>query len=304
MPDKKTIDSPLHSAAEDIRHAEDSSPLVDSPQSSSPAYRLAYNDRDFLLRDELRPIRLGLELTKPELTLQEHQIEHTVVIFGSARIPDPDTAATAVVAARRQLQRQPDSDRARRVLAQALRREHNSRYYQQARELAGLIASDDSVALHVVTGGGPGIMEAANRGAREAGAKTLGMNIVLPAEQRPNRYISPELCFRFHYFAMRKMHFLLRARALVVFPGGYGTLDELFETLTLVQTGKSRPMPVIMFGREFWQRLINFDVLVEEGMVTAEELALFQFVDTPAQAWQLIRDGNPALFGNGTVSEA
>lgn len=245
-------------AAEDRFHARhEEKPPHSEVQINSASYRLAFDDIDYLLADEQRPMRLLLELDKPETKLKARGIEHTVVIFGSARTQE------------------------------------SKPYYQQAKELAALISKksgcDECPDLHVVTGGGPGIMEAANRGASEAGYESIGLNIVLPHEQYPNAYITPELCFRFHYFAIRKMHFLLRARAIVAFPGGFGTLDELFETLTLVQTGKIEPLPILLFGREYWQRLINFDVLVEEGMVRPEDLEYFSFVDDVNEAWDIIR---------------
>ncbi|MBP6482872.1 MAG: LOG family protein, partial [Pseudomonadales bacterium] len=236
---------------------------------SGNAYRLAFTDTEFLLREELRPVRFQLELLKPDLIQQEHGIDSTVVIFGSARHASAEQAEAEVVAARGAAAARPRSASAKAALARAERRLHNSRYYEEARRLSALITRNsehiDGCRLVVVTGGGPGIMEAANRGAHEAGGKSIGLNIVLPMEQEPNPYITPELCFQFHYFALRKMHFLLRARALVAFPGGFGTLDELFEALTLIQTGKSTRVPVLLFGEEFWRRLIEFDLLVEEG---------------------------------------
>jgi len=271
---------------------------------SGNAYRLAFADTEFLLREELRPVRFQLELLKPDLIQQEHGIDSTVVIFGSARHVPAEQAAGEVAAARGALQASPRSPAAKAALARAERRLHNSRYYEEARKLGTLITrNSEHIAgcrLVVVTGGGPGIMEAANRGADEAGGKSIGLNIVLPAEQEPNPYITPELCFQFHYFALRKMHFLLRARALVAFPGGFGTLDELFETLTLIQTGKSTRVPVLLFGEEFWRRLIDFDLLVEEGNIAAEDLELFRYVESAEQAWQEIADfyslGCPGTF--------
>lgn len=265
--------------------------LVDTPQSRSSSYRLAYQDEEFLLRDELRPVRLQLELLKPELILHENHIESTVVIFGSARIRDPETAEAQLVSAQAEYGKNKKDpvlkqkvDIARRALA-------NSKYYTEARELGSLISSNTGKdMLVVITGGGPGIMEAANRGAHEAGIPSIGMNIVLPFEQAPNPYVTPELAFQFHYFAIRKMHLLMRAKALVAFPGGFGTLDELFETLTLIQTQKVGAIPVLLFGKEFWERVINFDVLVEEGMISAEDLDLFRYVETAAEAWEIISE--------------
>jgi uncharacterized protein (TIGR00730 family) len=257
----------------------------------SPSYRLAFQDPDFLLKDELRPVRLQLELLKPELALLEKKVESTVVIFGSARIPDPVVAAAELKAARKKLRHQPDDGSLKKALQFAERRLANSRYYEEARRLGNLIArNSNNRRLVVMTGGGPGIMEAANRGAYEAGALSIGMNIVLPFEQLPNPYITPELNFQFHYFAIRKMHLLMRAKSLVAFPGGFGTIDELFETLTLVQTGKVRKkIPVLLFGKEFWDRVIHFQTLVDEGTISEEDLGHFSYVDTAEEAWTVIK---------------
>ena len=278
------------SAADDVERArkeEASAQLM-----STSAYRLAYDDQEFILRDEMRPVRLMLELSKPELTLNEHDIHHTVVVFGSARILSPDVAAKQLQLLQQQLQQLPEDNQLQRQVRKAEAQLKQAAYYQQSRELARVITEQSCLAeifnLHVITGGGPGIMEAANCGANDAGGKSVGLNIVLPKEQRPNPFITPELCFRFHYFAMRKMHFLLRAQALVVFPGGFGTLDELFETLTLVQTKKIKPLPVLLFGKEYWQRVINFDVLVEEGMVDEKDVESFRYVETVTEAWDII----------------
>jgi uncharacterized protein (TIGR00730 family) len=268
-------------------------PNLDSPHFKSGSFRLAFQDSEFILKDELRPVRLQLELLKPELILKEQHIESTVVIFGSARIVDPETAETQLVSAEtehRNSHQDPLSGekvkRARRVL-------ENSRYYDEARKLGHLISSNTGKdQLVVITGGGPGIMEAANRGAHEAGMPSIGMNIVLPFEQSPNPYITPDLNFQFHYFAVRKMHLLMRAKSLVVFPGGFGTLDELFETLTLIQTQKVQTIPVLLFGKAFWERVINFDALVEEGTISAEDLAFFEYVETAEEAWKLIAEAN------------
>ena len=244
------------------------------------AYRLAFTDTDFLLREELRPIRLQLELLKPQLVQDEQGVETTIVIFGSARIVAPEVAKRALDEAK-----QAADAAAVRI---ATMRVTMSRYYDEARRFAAIVTTRSaSLAqpIYVVTGGGPGIMEAGNRGAFEVGGKSIGMNIVLSHEQTPNRYITPELCFQFHYFALRKMHFLMRAVALVCFPGGFGTLDELFEVLTLVQTGKSRMRPVLLFGRDFWSRLIDFDLLIETGMISPGDVNLFHFVETAEEAW-------------------
>jgi uncharacterized protein (TIGR00730 family) len=247
------------------------------------AYRLAFTDVDFLLREELRPIRLQLELLKPELVQNEHGVESTIVFFGSARVVATEVAERELAAAR--------AAGDARLLKAAQTRLAMSRYYEEARRFAAIVtrrsASLDKP-IYVVTGGGPGIMEAGNRGAFEVGGKSVGLNIVLSHEQVPNRYITPELCFQFHYFALRKMHFLMRAIALVCFPGGFGTLDELFEVLTLVQTGKSRMRPILLFGREFWTRLIDFDLLIDTAMIAPDDIHLFHFVETAEEAWALL----------------
>jgi uncharacterized protein (TIGR00730 family) len=267
---------------------------VEAPHCQSPSYRLAYQDPEFLLRDELRPVRLQLELLKPELILQEHQIESTIVIFGSARIPEPQLAMDALRQARAEL-RHDEADKAlQRKVRIAERQVANSRYYDEARKLGRLISAySDDHRFVVMTGGGPGIMEAANRGAHDAGALSIGMNIVLAHEQLPNPYITPELNFQFHYFAIRKMHLLMRAKSLIAFPGGFGTLDELFETLTLIQTGKVKRIPVLLFGKEFWERLIHFQTLLDEGTIAVEDLDLFVYVDTAEEAWErILQSGN------------
>jgi uncharacterized protein (TIGR00730 family) len=260
----------------------------------SPAYRVAYDDSEFLHEDFLRPVRLQLELLKPEMLLRRHQIRSTIVVFGSARILPPDHAQTRLDDARARLKENPGDA----ALAAAVRfAEHQvslSRYYEEARRFSRLVSTlvqrADRRDFVVVTGGGPGIMEAANRGAYDVGAMSAGLNITLPQEQEPNPYVSPELCLQFHYFAMRKMHFLLRAVALVAFPGGFGTLDELFEALTLVQTGKSKPMPIVLVGQDFWSRLIDFDYMVEQGMVAPEDRKLFTIVETADEAVRFIYD--------------
>ncbi|HEX2010750.1 MAG TPA: TIGR00730 family Rossman fold protein [Roseateles sp.] len=252
----------------------------DGPES---AYRLAFTDTEFLLREELRPVRMQLELLKPELVQQEQDIKATVVIFGSARIPSEDTARAALALA----QQSHDAAAIKRAEVQL----SMSRYYEEARRFAAIVtkaSAERATPLYVVTGGGPGIMEAGNRGAYEAGGKSIGLNIVLPHEQHPNPYITPELCFQFHYFGLRKMHFLMRSVALVCFPGGFGTLDELFETMTLIQTGKCRRRPILLFGREFWTRLINFELLIETGMISAGDEQLFHFVESAEEAWALL----------------
>ena len=266
----------------------------DSPQTASPSYRLAFADNDFLFRDELRPVRLQLELLKTELTLQERKIESTVVVFGSARIPEPASGREQLARAEADTRNNPDDATLAERAAIARRKAANSRYYEQAREFARLMSDTGSaVPDHnyvVITGGGGGIMEAANRGALDVGADSIGLNIVLPHEQAPNPFITPELSFQFHYFAIRKMHFLIRARALAIFPGGFGTLDELFDALTLIQTGKIEPIPVLLFGEDYWRKIINFDAMVEEGVISPEDVALVQYVETAQEACRIIRE--------------
>jgi uncharacterized protein (TIGR00730 family) len=274
--------------------AKDSQVCVVSPQTQAPSYKLAFADADFLLRDELRAVRLQLEIMKPEIILQELDVDSTVVMFGSARIPDVETAEKKVEEEEIQARREPLSPIAEKRVSCAKRVLAKSKYYNEAQKLARIITEaclkNDDCDLVVSTGGGPGIMEAANRGAYEAGGKSIGLNIVLPHEQAPNPYITPELCFQFHYFAIRKMHFLMRAKALVAFPGGYGTMDELFETLTLIQTKKIKPLPVILFCDEFWSKAVDFDFLVAEGVIAPEDKDLFFCVETAEQAWEIISD--------------
>lgn len=265
---------------------------VVTPQTQSPAYRLAFMDDEFILQPELRPVRLQLELLKPELLMQNNKIESTVVIFGSARLMDEQAASALLRNAEKAAETDPQNDLLQAQLKAARRLVASSRYYEEARKLAEIISRHcqclEKNTHVVVTGGGPGIMEAANRGASEANALSIGLNIVLPHEQAPNPYITPELCFQFHYFAVRKMHFLIRARALVAFPGGFGTLDELFEALTLIQTHKIKPMPVLLFGSDFWRKVINFEALVEEGTISATDLDIFSYVETAEEAWEHI----------------
>jgi uncharacterized protein (TIGR00730 family) len=247
------------------------------------AYRLAYMDTEFLLRDEMRPVRMQLELLKPEMVQSRMGIESTIVLFGSARVLPPEIAKKRLREAE-----ESDDPAAVRVAQSQL---NMSRYYDEAREFAALVTTrsrSHDTPIYVVTGGGPGIMEAGNRGAFEVGGKSIGLNIVLPHEQAPNPYITPELCFQFHYFALRKMHFLMRSIALVCFPGGFGTLDELFEVMTLQQTGKVRHRPILLFGREFWTRLIDFDYLVDTGMISPADVNLFHFVESAEEAWALL----------------
>ena len=255
-----------------------------------PSYLEADRDLDFLQRDDTRGIRLMLDYLKPQTLMREYDVAHTVVVFGSTRIPEPIAARQAVDAARQALAVHPEDTELRAHLAVAERLQAKSRYYEIAREFGRLVGScgDQAIGgrIMVMTGGGPGIMEAANRGACDAGAKSIGLNIRLPLEQYPNPYITPELCFSFHYFAMRKLHFLLRARALVAFPGGYGTLDELFEVLTLAQTRKLAPVPVILVGEEYWRRVFDRDFLVAEGTIDPEDGELFWYAESADGIWQ------------------
>jgi uncharacterized protein (TIGR00730 family) len=247
-----------------------------TPQTEAPAYRLAFDDKDFLCREELRPVRLQLELLKVEMMMQERAIQSTVVMFGGARIPEPGKQAWAA-----------QNDRQKKNL------EANSQYYEEAREFARLVsqysASRHNRELVIVTGGGPGVMEAGNRGAAEIGVPSIGLNIVLPHEQAPNQYVTPGLCFNFHYFAIRKMHFLMRAKAIAVFPGGFGTLDEMFESLTLIQTKRMEPLPFLLFGKRFWSKVINFRELAEQGTISPGDIDLFHYVDTATEGWEIIR---------------
>jgi hypothetical protein len=262
--------------------------------TQSPSYRLAYEDIDFLNSPRLRAARMELEFLKPDFTLEEHGIENTIVVFGSTRIVEPAEAQSRLEEARRQLAQQPGDARRQRAVAQAERIAAKSGYYDVAREFARLVSRNGCAAgkprFTVMTGGGPGIMEAANRGAHDVGAESVGLNIALPMEQVPNPYITPELCFQFRYFAIRKFHFVLRAMALVVFPGGFGTLDEMFEVITLRQTNRMQHIPVILVGREYWNRAIDFAFLADEGVVADDDLRLFEFADTAEAAWQIIRE--------------
>ncbi len=250
--------------------------VPDTPQTRAPAYKLAFADDEFMCRDELRPVRLQLELLKPEMMLDEHGIKSTIVLFGGARIPEPAKKETART----------------KTLADL------SSFYDEAREFSRLMTlkskESDGTENVIVTGGGPGVMEAGNRGAVDADGASIGLNIVLPFEQAPNEYVTPDLCFKFHYFAIRKMHFLMRARAICVFPGGFGTLDEMFEALTLIQTGRMQPVPFLLFGKDFWKGIINWDVLADAGTISDEDLKLFRFVDSAAEAMDLIENWEPS----------
>lgn len=260
---------------------------------ASPSYRKADEDVDFLTSPESRGPRLQLEYLKAELLLRRHGVTDTIVVFGSTRIDEPAVARKRLAEARSLARSRPDDPLAAKRLAVAERLYDKSRYYEVAREFGALVGAARESGywsrLAVVTGGGPGIMEAANRGAFEAGAETVGLNITLPREQLPNTYVTPALCLRFRYFALRKLHFMLRARALVAFPGGFGTFDELFETLTLVQTGKVKPMPVILVGRDYWRRAFDIDFLVDEGVIAPDDRDLFRYAESAQEIWDEIR---------------
>jgi hypothetical protein len=261
--------TPLAHSEEDARKA-DAVPVT--PQTMAPAYRLAFRDEEFLKRRELRPVRMQLELLKPELMLAERGILSTVVLFGGARIPEPGVEPWAA------------KNETQRVNLKA-----NAKYYEEARRFARVVSEHSAQSRYtefvVVTGGGPGVMEAGNRGAHDVGAPSIGLNIVLEHEQAPNLYVTPELCFNFHYFALRKMHFIMRAKAVAVFPGGFGTMDEVFETLTLIQTRRMERVPVLLFGRDFWTRAVNIPYLVEQGTIGPKDADLITFVDTADEAW-------------------
>jgi uncharacterized protein (TIGR00730 family) len=291
MHDKRPIRARnFPSAGEEVKASQPHS-LYDGPGS---AFRMAFADTEFLLRDELRPVRLQLELLKAELVQQEQGIDSTVVVFGSARFKAPDVAQAMLDEAL--------AGGEETAIRRARQMVKNAHWYEEARRFAELVTCESTALgepVIIATGGGPGIMEAGNRGAFEAGGRSMGMSIFLPFEEAPNPYISPELCFQFHYFAIRKMHFLMRAVALVSFPGGLGTLDELFEVLTLTQTGKIRRRPIVLVGRDFWQRLIDFDVLIEHGVISPQDVELFHYAETAEEAWDLIKAAyngdNPAL---------
>ena len=259
---------------DDMKKAQD---VPDTPQTRAPAYRLAFDDQEFLTSEALRPVRLQLELLKPELILQEQGIESTVILFGGARIPEPGGEAWA---AKNEIQKK--------------NLEANAKFYEEAREFARICSryskTTDYKEMVVTTGGGPGVMEAGNRGAQDEGAPTIGLNIVLPHEQAPNEYVTPELCFNFHYFAIRKMHFLMRAKAVAVFPGGFGTMDEMFETLTLIQTDRMAKVPFLLFGKDFWSKVINLEELADQGTISPDDIELFDMVDSAEEGWKIIAD--------------
>ena len=264
------MDDRRHPFRDSQQDREAASQVPATPQSLAPTYRLAFADTDFMTREELRPVRLQLELLKPQMVLDEYGVESTIVMFGGARIPEPSKA-----------------EGARTETLKAL-----SRYYDEARRFA-CIMTERSLASGrheniICTGGGPGVMEAGSRGAADAGGVSIGLNIVLPHEQAPNEYVTPDLCFNFHYFAIRKMHFLMRASAIMIFPGGFGTLDEMFESLTLIQTGRMERVPFLLFGQEFWEKIINWEALAEAGTISPEDLDLFRFVETAEEAVEVI----------------
>jgi uncharacterized protein (TIGR00730 family) len=270
-----------------------SRPRPRSSQQLSNSFVLAERDVAFLARPELRPVRLQLELLKPDMIMREHGIVSTIVVFGSARVPAPESGDAHVARAEATAKAAPDDPLVQRELAAAKRLVKHTKWYEEARRFAAIVSAASQVGHEshyvMITGGGPGVMEAANRGARDVGGKSVGLNIVLPFEQRPNDYIHPGLCFNFHYFAMRKMHFLMRAKALAFFPGGFGTLDEMFEALTLIQTGKIPRLPVVLLCREFWQRVLDLDFLAEEGLISPQDLDLVEYAESAEEAWECIR---------------
>lgn len=279
-PEKRLTRRRFYKAEQEASFAE--SHAAATPQTQSPSYRLAFRDTDFLLREDLRPVRFQLELLKPDILLTEAGIGSTLVIYGSARIPSPDMADEALKTA--------TTPERKAVIERLVAK---AKYYDEAYKLARVasecaIVEDGMRQFVICSGGGPSIMEAANRGASDAGADSIGLNIVLPHEQAPNTFVTPSLSFQFHYFALRKMHFLLRARAVAVFPGGFGTLDEFFELLTLVQTGKMQPIPILLFGADYWKRVVNFDELAAEGVINPEDVNLFTLVETADEAWSEI----------------
>ena len=257
------------------------------------SHRLAFRDDDFMDRDELRPFRLALELLKAEISQKEQAIVSTIVLFGSARSPSPEDLNEGLARAEEKLAEDPDDREAATTMQRLRRQRWMLRYYEEARQFARRVATDckgrTPCEWVITTGGGPGIMEAGNRGAHETGSKTIGLNIEIPFEQVPNPYITPELCLRFHYFAIRKMQLLLRAKALVIFPGGFGTLDELFDALTLIQTTKMRRIPIVMLGAEYWSRVLNLEVMVEAGTIDAGDVELIDHAETADEAWDLIK---------------
>jgi uncharacterized protein (TIGR00730 family) len=261
---------------------------------ASPSYLLAQEDRGLLAMEEMRGVRMLLELGKPELALQADKIHSTVIVFGGTQIVERTAAERRLSEARRALAAHPDDRKASREVERSQRLLAQAHYYDSARQFAKLVSIDNQCESQrdyvVITGGGPGITEAANRGAFDVGCKSIGLNIKLPAEQQPNPFITPELCFQFKYFALRKFHFILRAAAVVLFPGGFGTLDEMFETLTLRQTHRMQPVPIILFGRGYWSKVIDFQFLADSGVIADQHLDLFTYAETPEEAWQQILD--------------
>ncbi|MEQ9663528.1 MAG: TIGR00730 family Rossman fold protein [Parasphingopyxis sp.] len=281
MRDPNIPDHIFYTSGEDAAYSRAAE--IATPQTQDPAYRLAFQDPDFLLREDLRSVRFQLEMLKPEILLDEANIGSTFVMYGSARIPEPKLADAMVDAV----------EGTQKKVAERLRAK--AKYYEEARALARKASrfgtgEDGKRQFVVCSGGGPSIMEAANRGAADEGADSIGLNIVLPHEQAPNEYVTPSLSFQFHYFALRKMHFLIRARAVAAFPGGFGTFDELFELLCLVQTGKMKPLPILLFGEEFWTRVVDFKALAEEGTISPDDLNILRFVETADEAWSLVED--------------
>jgi uncharacterized protein (TIGR00730 family) len=274
---------------------------------SSPSYKLAEQDVGFLARPELRPVRLQLELLKPEMALREHNVRSTIVVFGGTQVVERREAQRRLREAKALLAKDPKSLSLQRLVARAERIAEKARFYDEAREFGRIVSaagqSEPPRDYVVVTGGGPGIMEAANRGAFDVGADSIGLNITLPAEQLPNPYITPDLCFQFHYFALRKMHFLLRAMALVIFPGGFGTMDELFDALTLRQTRRMQAIPIILYGREYWSNVIDFQFLADEGVIEDAHLELLSYAETPQEAWQIIERFHMASGGRSPPEE-
>lgn len=281
MRDPNIPDQIFYTSGEDAAY--ERRKAIRTPQTEDPAYRLAFQDPDFLLREDLRSVRFQLEMLKPAVLLDEANIESTFVMYGSARIPEPKLADAMVDAI----------EGTQKKVAERLRAK--AKYYDEARALARKAteygsAQNGKKQFVVCSGGGPSIMEAANRGADDAGGESIGLNIVLPHEQAPNEFVTPSLSFQFHYFALRKMHFLIRARAVAVFPGGFGTFDEMFELLCLVQTGKMKPLPILLFGKEFWTRVVNFQALAEEGTISPDDLKILRFVETADEAWEMVED--------------
>jgi len=279
--------NPFRSIIEEVEKTKQPIPHQDLETNE---YRLAFTDAEFLLRDELRPVRLQLELLRPELILRDKEIDKTIVFFGSARLPYRDQALEALKIAEENLSQAPNDSKLIKAKDSAEKVYDNSKYLDEAVKLASISSIDKDLPFVVVTGGGPSVMEAANRGAQEVNAPSIALNMMLPDEQVPNSFVTPELTFQFHYFAIRKMHFLMRAQALVAFPGGYGTLDELFEVLTLMQTEKIVKIPLLLFNERFWRNVVNFEGLVEEGTISAEDINLIKYVETAEEAWDHIKN--------------